>query len=108
MLEYFSYKKIKKHQAEKRALAGAQSPAPVLSEEDENFLGRIVSAEGTPPPLPDRPHFLNPEVLTATPNDSQLVVHDAEDTTHKSKDKGKGKEKAPTDEKEEKKSKRFS
>lgn len=108
MLEYFSYKRIKKHQAEKRALAGAQSPAPVLSEEDENFLGRIVSAEGTPPPLPDRPHFLNPEVLNAVQNDSQLVVHDAEDTKHESKDKGKGKEKAAGDEKEEKKSKRFS
>ena len=54
MLEYFSYKKIKKHQAEKKAEAKIQTP--LITEEDENFLTRIVSAEGTPPPLPERPH----------------------------------------------------
>lgn len=53
MLEYFTYKKIKKHQAEKKAEAHIQSP--LITEEDENFLTRIVSAEGTPPPLPERP-----------------------------------------------------
>lgn len=53
MLEYFTYKKIKKHQAEKKAEAHIKSP--LITEEDEHFLTRIVSAEGTPPPLPERP-----------------------------------------------------
>ena len=49
----FAYKKFKKHQVEKKAEAQAQRP--LITEEDENFLTRIVSAEGTPPPLPGRP-----------------------------------------------------
>lgn len=53
MLEYFTYKKVKKHQAEKKA--EEQIQRPLITEEDENFLTRIVSAEGTPPPLPERP-----------------------------------------------------
>lgn len=53
MLEYFTYKKIKKHQAEKKAQEHIKSP--LITEEDEHFLTRIVSAEGTPPPLPERP-----------------------------------------------------
>jgi hypothetical protein len=112
MLEYFTYKKIKKQQAEKMAEAGVQSP--VLSEEDENFLGRIVSAEGTPPPLPERPRF-GPEAGDSTNNQAQMVVHDGNGTTEaplnheKTKDKGKGKENEKHAQKDAKKtSSRFS
>jgi hypothetical protein len=95
MLEYFTDKKVKKHQTEKKAQAGVQTP--VISEDDENFLGRIISAEGIPPPLPDRPR-LGPEAGDSTNNDAQMVVHDGNGTTEpdldkeKTKDKGKGKE----------------
>jgi hypothetical protein len=92
MLEYFTYKKIKKHEAEKRAQVQVQTP--ILNEEDENFLQRVVSAEGTPPPLPERPHVLGPEAGDPTGNKAQLVVHTggAEAVDEKNKDKGKGKE----------------
>ncbi|QSZ31067.1 hypothetical protein DSL72_000628 [Monilinia vaccinii-corymbosi] len=88
MLEYFTYKKVKKHQVEKKARASSsntplaspnpdsatassrlhplnlvETPSaefrggagPILNEEDECFLHRFISAEGTPPPLPLRP-----------------------------------------------------
>jgi len=92
MLEYFTYKKVKKHQAEKRARESSQSrkAKPVLSAEDESFLQRIVS-EGTPPPLPERPIALNPEIVIDTENGAQLESSN-----------GKG------NEKEQKKSHRFS
>ncbi|KAG0650160.1 hypothetical protein D0Z07_3144 [Hyphodiscus hymeniophilus] len=102
MLEYFSYKKIKKHQAEKRAETQVQSP--LLNEEDENFLERIVSAEGTPPPLPERPHGLGPEAGDTTGNSSQLVSHDGR--VDEKNDKGKGKENEKA--KDAKKANRFS
>lgn len=112
MLEYFTYKKVKKHQTEKKAQAGVQTP--VISEEDENFLGRIISAEGTPPPLPERPRF-GPEAGNSTNNDAQMVVHDGNGTTEpavdkeKTKDKGKGKGNEKHAEKDAKKtSSRFS
>lgn len=88
MLEYFTYKKVKKHNADKkdrvsnsntplasptpaspttsskpRHLNTVKSPSadlgrggasPILNEEDEYFLHRFISAEGTPPPLPQR------------------------------------------------------
>ncbi|KAF5878574.1 putative ring-like domain-containing protein [Botrytis fragariae] len=88
MLEYFTYKKVKKHNAEKkdrvsnsntplasptpaspttsskpRHLNTVKSPSadlgrggasPILNDEDEYFLHRFISAEGTPPPLPQR------------------------------------------------------
>jgi hypothetical protein len=76
MLEYFTYKKIKKHQAEKRAREALASP--VLNEEDENFLQRVVSEEGPPPALPERPVILNPEVGNSTGNDSQIVSREPE------------------------------
>jgi hypothetical protein len=108
MLEYFAYKKVKKHQAEKKAHAQVQSP--LLDDDDERFLTRIVSAEGTPPPLPDRPHGLDVEAGDTTGNASQLVLHDGnegETHQHHHQDKGKGKvkenEKADT-----KKANRFS
>lgn len=111
MLEYFTYKKVKKHQAEKHAREAAlktpeekEKPRPLLNEEDELFLERIVSAEGTPPPLPERPIFLNePEVGDSSANNAQLVKADQEaveamspgnaTTTEKTEEKGKGKEK---------------
>lgn len=111
MLEYFTIKKVKKHQAEKRAETHVHSP--VLTEEDENFLERIVSAEGTPPALPERPHVLNPEAGDPTDNDAQMVVHDEPGTKEEAKTeekaarhKGKGVENASN--KDKKKSNRFS
>ena len=115
-MEYFTYKKIKKHQAEKRAKDGEQTP--VISEEDEHFLTRVISAEGAPPPLPDRPSF-GPEAGDSTNNQAQMVVHDGNGTAQPegngttepvldkeaTKDKGKGKE---NEKPNNKKSNRFS
>jgi len=106
MLEYFTYKKVKKHQAEKRAEANVQTP--ILNEEDENFLERVISAEGTPPPLPERPHILGPEAGDSTGNNSQMVEHNSGPVDEKLKDKGKGKEKENERPKDAKKSNRFS
>lgn len=90
MLEYFTYKKYKKHQGEKKGStpstpsAHPTAPKPVLTAEDEHFLERIVSAEGTPPPLPERPrHEGLPEAGNSEGNEAQMVVSDK---------KGKGKE----------------
>ena len=100
MLEYFAHKKVKKHQAEKRAREPSQTrtATPVLSVEDESFLQRIVS-EGTPPPLPERPIILNPEIGDGTGNGMQV---------ESLKGKGKGKEIESEGEKERKKTHRFS
>jgi hypothetical protein len=121
MLEYFTYKKLKKHHAEK--LAKAEVKAPVLTLEDEHFLERIVSEEGTPPALPERPFTLNPEVGDPTNNDAQMVLHedasrgvedsdtsrDIEDRHEKhEKHKNKGKSKEHTHGKDKKKANRFS
>lgn len=97
MLEYFTYKKVKKHQAEKLAREQAQALKPVLSVEDEEFLARIVS-EGTPPPLPARPVALNPEVDDNTRDELQLEA---------SRSNGNNKENEREPEKE-KKANRFS
>ena len=125
MLEYFTYKKVKKHQAEKKAAASQPQtpqlqpqpqtqvrtpspagPRPLLNDEDVNFLERIVSAEGPAPPLPDRPQGWVPgagiEAGDATGNEAQMVVHDGNGTTenHHWYNKGplKGKEKAKENE----------
>lgn len=106
-MEYFTYKNVKKHQAEKRARERKQEP--VLNEEDENFLERIVSAEGTPPPLPQRPSWSGVEAGDSQ-NKSQMTVHDGrvdDSNDHKHKDKGKGKENKEN-EKDAKKTSRFS
>ena len=103
MLEYFTYKKVKKHQEEKKAVGkekatAVKTPPPLLNDEDEAFLTRIVSAEGTPPPLPTRPNF-GAEAGDSTGNDAQMVVHDGREDYNKESvkvgdnDKGKGKEK---------------
>src|SRR6266498_1899801 len=107
MMEYFTYKKVKKHHAEKRAREHKQEP--LLNEEDENFLERIVSAEGTPPPLPQRPSWSGVEAGDSTLNKSQMTVHDGRvdaSNDHKHKDKGKGKENKEN-EKDAKKTSRF-
>jgi len=111
MLEYFTYKKVKKHQEEKKASGKeketmVKTPPPVLNDEDEQFLTRIVSAEGTPPPLPTRPTF-GAEAGDSTGNDAQIVVHDGREDHRrdsvKSVDKGKGKDKDHAEEKKENK-----
>jgi hypothetical protein len=110
MLEYFTAKKFKRHQAEKGAKEEIQ--VPVLSPEYEHFLERIVSAEDTPPPLPDRPSFTDSEVGGPTGNDA---LHgepgeQAEVAEYKAKehDRSKGKGKGNISEKEKRKSNRFS
>lgn len=130
MLEYFSYKKLKKHQAEKKASTpstpshiekhhstpSSPEPTPLLTDEDEHFLQRVVSAEGTPPPLPDRPLGWMPEAGDSTSNDAQMVVHDGNGTAaehakeghEKKQDKGKGKENEKAQDKSAKKIGRFS
>ena len=117
MLEYFTYKKVKKHQDEKKGGEKGketlvQTPPPLLNEEDERFLERIVSVEGTPPPLPTRPTF-GAEAGDVTGNASQMVVHDkdGEQKHHqhhqhhhsKSEDKGKGRGGEPMEAKKENK-----
>lgn len=95
MLQYFVYKKVKKHRAEKAALAHVQAAhvqaAPVLPDDDEAFLQRIVSAEGTPPPLPERPRWSGLDAGYSTGEDSSHMVGD-ENGRDRSRDKGKGKE----------------
>ena len=151
MLEYLTSKKAKKHQTEKRAeekvqspilteedenfleriVSGEGTPPPLperivstketppalLTEEDENFLERIVSAEGTPPPLPERPLVLNSEAGDSTNNGEQMVVYDppatkaetkAEPKAEEKADKHNGKGKGNVNDKDKKKSKRFS
>lgn len=84
MLEYFTFKKAKKAQTEEKEKGKAevqvQEQEPILSPEDENFLGRIISAEGTPPPLPDRPSFLEDrEVGDSTGNQGQMVIFEGKE-----------------------------
>ncbi|KAH8803157.1 hypothetical protein F5884DRAFT_497569 [Xylogone sp. PMI_703] len=118
MLEYFSYKKFKKHKEEKHAsehdhaevaeTSKAQhgSQAPVLTTEDENFLERIVSDEETPPPLPIRPSELTGDV---SDNEAQVAAEEPSlEAKEEEKDKGKGKGKEIEHEKETKKANRFS
>ncbi|OAP63391.1 hypothetical protein AYL99_02618 [Fonsecaea erecta] len=63
-MEYINYIKAKAHLATAR-----KSDTPVLSEEDEEFLDRIVSQEN-PPPLPVRPGAL------AVGKDAQIALMD--------------------------------
>jgi hypothetical protein len=134
MLEYFTYKKYKKHEEKKhsrepsrehherrdgpeaatssRRAERTEAGSPVLSEDDENFLRRVVSEEGTPPPMPPRPVVLNEAELQrgidSEPYDTTTghehhrrsrsfskdhgLEQTATRTSTKSKDKGKGKE----------------
>jgi hypothetical protein len=115
-------KMVKKQQAENRAEAEVQSP--VLTEEDENFLERIVSAGGPPPALPERPVSRPPELPErptvpnceagdSTNNDEQMVVYNeagakAEAKAEEKAQRPKGKGKENVKDKGKKKSHRFS
>lgn len=71
MLEYFTYKKIKKHKEEKarerkatedlaREQKGKAPEEPgnvVLAPDDESFFEALISADGPAPPLPPRPEL---------------------------------------------------
>ncbi|TVY42622.1 hypothetical protein LOCC1_G003748 [Lachnellula occidentalis] len=119
MLDYLTSKKGKKTPAEKtgkEALARVKTPPPLIDEDDERFLERIVSAEGPAPPLPARPAGIGAEAGDFTGNASQVVVHE-QDNHHgrksherksherrRSSDKGKGKDTTA----DSKKSSRFS
>lgn len=101
MLEYFTYKKVKKHRAEKAEKERVEEPhqdatspspkvisepigTPLLREEDERYLERLTSPdpeddEGVRPPLP-------PRIKTPT------VEWDSDTESYLSKEgKGKGK-----------------
>ncbi|THV47484.1 hypothetical protein BGAL_0307g00070 [Botrytis galanthina] len=146
MLEYFTYKKVKKHNADKkdrvsnsntplasptpaspttsskpRHLNTVKSPSadlgrggasPILNEEDEYFLHRFISAEGTPPPLPQRkptlparPSERGSEGITMGDeagewrnNELQMILREDEDgegveRENETQAQGKGKEK---------------
>lgn len=106
MMEYFTYKKAKKH-----INTAEKSEDPVLNDEDEAFLQRVAT-EGTPPPLPDRPSSLPQDLPLAGStrgNDAQIALMngaqnvalpDVPDTPEgvlvaiEGEDMGKGKEKA--------------
>ncbi|PQE22837.1 ring-like domain-containing protein [Rutstroemia sp. NJR-2017a BBW] len=131
MLEYFTYKKVKKHRDENRASASntptATTPStpaphfdnpasPVLTEEDEHFLHRFISAEGTPPPLPERRPNLpqRPSGLGAVVGAVSAEEEEARNKENR-KEKGKGKQRmseeqrdgAEVDEKTEKAAKKW-
>ncbi|KAI1490795.1 hypothetical protein F5X96DRAFT_634366 [Biscogniauxia mediterranea] len=122
MLEYFTYKKVKKHRdqkAEREQLAKdkAETPplpkrpeafsegAPVLDREDEKFLESLtqLGAEGdnddeTPPPLPPR---IKTPIFDLDSDSSSGASKERE----KENGKGKGKENDKVKEKEKEKSK---
>ena len=70
MMEYFNHKLSRKHHPTE-----IKSETPVLTEEDEEFLQRIAS-EGTPPPLPERPHHHLPVAGETHGNNAQLALVD--------------------------------
>jgi hypothetical protein len=71
MLEYFAYKKLKRHRDHPD-----RPDTPILNEADEQYLQRIISEpEGPRPPLPARPQDL-PEAGDASTNNMQVTVMD--------------------------------
>jgi hypothetical protein len=71
-MEYINYVKNKAHIGTLR-----KSEAPVLSEEDEQFLNRVTSHDEQPPPLPARPRVQDLPVAGETKgNDAQLALMD--------------------------------
>ena len=99
MLEYFTYKKVKKHRQEKQdkeRASGEQAPPPVLSPTDEQFLQRIVSEDEPAPPLPSRPPIL--ESGDPAGNEQQIALRGdggtqpaTDQIPEASRSKGKGK-----------------
>ena len=106
-MEYFNHKLARKHHP-----PDVKSETPVLTEEDEEFLQRIAS-EGTPPPLPERPHQHLPVAGESYGNNAQLAlmndarntplpdIPDTPDEVTPAKE-GKGKEKAKEEKSKEK------
>lgn len=113
MLEYMTYKKVKKHKAEKAAQEDAANRdessastsrrahseeqvrpgAPVLNPEDEAFLERLLSDEGPRPPLP--PRMKTPDVDWTSDLDASSTFGPSRSEAEHIKDrKGKGKEDA--------------
>lgn len=75
-MEYFNYIKAKAHLS-----TAEKSEAPVLSDEDEQFLHKITSDEN-PPPLPARPDVTQlREAGETRGNDAQLVLTDEAQNT---------------------------
>ncbi|KAI9821402.1 MAG: hypothetical protein M1832_003409 [Thelocarpon impressellum] len=124
MLEYFGYKKIKKHQQAKHEKSEKQetdkkerdsaatlvTPSPVLSPKDEEFLEAIVDDEAPAPPLPTRPVL---ETGDPAGNDQQVVLvgteaDEAERSLEEPVQKSKGKSRADSEGHTRKKSNRFS
>ncbi|KAK6379379.1 hypothetical protein LTS17_006297 [Exophiala oligosperma] len=64
-MQYINYIKAKAHLATSKP-----SETPVLSEEDEQFLDRLTSADENPPPLPARPD------VVASIKDAQTALMD--------------------------------
>lgn len=119
MLEYFTYKKIKKHKAAKQAKEeeekkkkndvakapktdGSETPPlpgrPILDRSDESFLESILSDDGPAPPLPDR--VTVPELEWPSDDASSSYGRENEDGSKDAKKedkKGKGKEKQHKD-----------
>lgn len=64
-------------EAEKIAADGAKSP--VLNQEEEEALQRIISEETTPPPLPARPVPVSNDGATTKGKDAQVALMDGAD-----------------------------
>lgn len=122
MLEFFTYKKIKKHREEKarekkatedliREQKGKAPEEPrneVLPPDDESFFEALISADGPAPPLPPRPELTweassvvrrSADVSPAesadegTPAAEEGDKDSKEDEAKEAKDKDKGKKK---------------
>jgi hypothetical protein len=96
MLEYFTYKKVKKHHQDKedkkyQETESGHAPAPVLTPKDEEFLQRLTSEDGT---------ASGQELALANNNESGPASQDRsvpDASTSRSPDtKGKGKWSNPT------------
>jgi hypothetical protein len=71
-MEYLNYVKSKAHIGTSK-----KSEAPVLTEEDEQFLNRVTSHDEKPPPLPARSLIQDlPVAGDAEGNDAQLALFD--------------------------------
>lgn len=106
MLEYITYKKMKKHKAEKAAKEetsgsktmppkdGDEPETPVLDPADESFLERLLNDEGPRPPLP--PRMKTPDVDWVSDLDASSTFGPGREEA----DAAKGKKKAAVLEKD--------
>jgi hypothetical protein len=89
MLEYFTYKKVKKHQHEKHKqheVEPEHAPAPVLTPKDEEFLQRLTTEEASAP---------DQALTQITPADAHVAAPEGEssrgiDAEHSTTTKAKG------------------